>query len=144
MFTDFLIQELLPWIRAKWHVTSNPEKTIIGGKSRGGLAAAYAALKYPKAFANVLSQSGYFSWAPGDKKGEDDVEYGWIIRQYVSRPTAALRFYISIGIQERGEGLTYLLHANRHSEMFFKPKAMHWNTTNTMGAMRTSAAGHAE
>jgi len=38
-FVDFLTQELLPWVRTHYQVTSDPQQTIIGGASFGGFSA---------------------------------------------------------------------------------------------------------
>ena len=39
-FNEFLTQELVPWARENYHISSDPSKTIVGGSSAGGLAAA--------------------------------------------------------------------------------------------------------
>jgi enterochelin esterase-like enzyme len=59
-FVNFLADELLPWLRGRWNVTHDPQKTIIGGYSMGGAAAAFAAMRRPDLFGDVLSQSGSF------------------------------------------------------------------------------------
>jgi enterochelin esterase-like enzyme len=59
-FADFLSKEVLPWVQDHWNVTRDPQKTIVGGYSEGGAAAAFVALLHPDLFGNVLSQSGAF------------------------------------------------------------------------------------
>ncbi len=63
-FVDFLVQELPPWVRERYHVTTDPAKTIVAGQSYGGLAAAYAGFCHSDVFGNALSQSGSFWWKP--------------------------------------------------------------------------------
>ncbi len=116
-FNQFLAQELIPWIRQNYRVTSDPAQIIVGGGSRGGLAAAFAALQHPEIFGNVYSQSGYFSWKAGDadtaeENEANDAEYGWLIRRYVENPKLSIRFYLVVGLLERGEN--GLLFSNRH------------------------------
>lgn len=96
-FVDFLTKELLPWVRYGYHVTSDPAHIIIGGSSYGGLAATFAGLRAPETFGNVLSQSGSFWWKP-----EGDAEHEWLARQFVASPTLPLRFYLDVGLYERG------------------------------------------
>lgn len=111
-FVSFLAQELLPWVRERYHVTSDSAHTIVAGQSYGGLAAAYAALRHPQMFGNVLSQSGSFWWRP-DGEGEHE----WLARQYADAPTLPLRFYLEVGLLEcsgtPGGGPDQVV-ANRH------------------------------
>jgi len=46
-FNRFLLEELLPWARPRYHLTDDPQRTIVAGASYGGLAAAYAAFQHP-------------------------------------------------------------------------------------------------
>ena len=94
-FADFLVRELLPWARARYHVTDDPARTIVGGESYGGLAATFAGLRHPEVFGNVLSQSGSFWWKPD---GEE--EHEWLTRQFVDSPALPLRFYLDVGLLE--------------------------------------------
>ncbi|MGG5766106.1 alpha/beta hydrolase [Bacillus wiedmannii] len=58
----FLTEELLPWIKARYHVYQEKNHTTIAGFSLGGIAAFYAALQNPHVFGNVLSMSGSVHW----------------------------------------------------------------------------------
>lgn len=97
-FIDSLAVELLPWIYTHYHVSHQPDQTIIAGSSYGGLAAAYAALRKPELFGNVLSQSGAFWWQPS-KNGTDL----WLIKQYENSPKLPVKFYLDVGDQEIDE-----------------------------------------
>jgi enterochelin esterase family protein len=113
-FNEALVTEFVPWIRARYRVTSDPGQTAIGGASAGGLAAAYAAFEHPETFGNVLSQSGAFRFMP---KGEK--EYEWLARQVAEREKRPLTFYLDAGILEtrslrpQGDGPNLIV-ANRH------------------------------
>jgi len=109
-FADFLSQELLPWIRHRYHVTTDPARTVVAGASYGGLAAAFAGLRRPDLFGNVLSQSGAFWWKP-----EGDPEDEWLVRQFAVGPTLPLRFYLDVGLLEnKTDTCLSQLAVNRH------------------------------
>jgi len=98
-YADFLAQEIVPFVRANYHVTDRPEQTIIGGASFGGLAAACVGLKHSEVFGNVLSQSGSFWWKP-------DAEKDWegLTRQFATSPRLPLRFSFEAGSMENTGG----------------------------------------
>src|SRR5258708_2998894 len=102
-FVEYLKQELLPWVRTHYHVTSDPTRTIVAGSSYGGLAAAFVAFKAPAVFGHVLSQSGAFRWNPRVREEgvRDPNEEAWLIRQFVVSPKLPLRFYLEWGLLER-------------------------------------------
>jgi enterochelin esterase-like enzyme len=112
-FVEFVTKEVLPWVRQNYNVTSEPSRTIVGGASFGGLAAAYVAMKHPEIFGNVLAQSGSFWWKP-----ENDDEYEWLTRQFVASPKLPIRFYLQIGLLENLStarlGSPTMLVASRH------------------------------
>lgn len=117
-FTDFLADELLPWIGKHYSVTRDPRETIVSGGSRGGLAAACASLWRPRVFGNVFSENGQFTWKAGDSELEEenartDADYGWVMGQYAKQPRQPVRLYLSIGRFDRGGDYPLLL-ANRH------------------------------
>ena len=102
-FADFLAKELLPWARQHYHISADPEQTIVGGSSYGGLSATYCALQHPEVFGNVLSQSGSFGYYPGwdsDNDRADSAPFGWLIRQFVTTRKLPIRFYLEAGLFE--------------------------------------------
>ncbi|WP_142415109.1 alpha/beta hydrolase [Hathewaya massiliensis] len=88
-FTDFIATEIIPWTYNNYNVNTQPEKTIIGGVSLGGLSAAYIALKFPNIFGNVLAQSGSFWW------NEE-----WLINKYKNSELMPLKLYLNVGFLE--------------------------------------------
>jgi enterochelin esterase-like enzyme len=91
-FLQFLTDELLPWARERTGATADPRRTVIAGKSYGGLASVYAGLRRPDVFGNVIAQSGSFWWSPPDEETE------WLLRQVDhSLPS---RFCLDVGLQE--------------------------------------------
>lgn len=118
-FNEYLVRELIPWVREHYHVSANPAETTVGGGSRGGLGAVCAGWKHPEVFGNVLSHSGYFSWDPLEEKAtyEDELEYEWIIRKLAASPKVDLRLVLSVGALEHELEFPHspsLLQANRH------------------------------
>jgi enterochelin esterase-like enzyme len=91
-------------------VTTDPRRTIVAGLSGGGTAAAFAALRRPDLFGNVLAQSGAFWWSSEDPE--------WLARQFAHAEKAPLRFYLEAGRMENVPPVTRggpsLLVANRH------------------------------
>lgn len=90
----FLGQQLIPWIRAHYRVTTDPRHVIITGSSAGGLAAAFAALQRPELFGNVLSQSGAF-WRGAEASNEPP--YEWLTGVVAQQPRRDVRFFLDVG-----------------------------------------------
>jgi len=108
-FVDFVAKEIMPWVYEHWKVTRDPQKTIIGGYSLGGAAAAFIAMEHPELFGNVLSQSGSF------QEGDKDRKWEWLASQYDAHPRIPIKFFVEAGRLEDVsiDGPT-LLAANRH------------------------------
>jgi len=94
-FGRIIVEELIPWVKGNYNISSNAAEAIIGGLSLGGLTAGYLGLKYSEIFGNVLSQSGSYWYAPEGYK--DDF---WIGNQYESIDKLPLKFYLNVGILE--------------------------------------------
>lgn len=128
-FSRAMVEELVPWARETFNLTSDPERTIINGRSFGGLCSAYTALKHPDVFGNVLMQSGSCWYHPdvilgyrtSTPFGPDEV-YGvamqtpTIITDYVESPRVPLRIYQEVGSHELGPPPTrwWQIFASRH------------------------------
>jgi enterochelin esterase family protein len=160
-FAAFLINELIPWVRAEYRVTDDPARTIVGGLSLGGLMASYCSLQHPEVFGNVLSQAGSYNWYPGALEKDDrdmpDAETGWLTGQFVDAPRRAVRFYLEIGRFEDGgfgSGLTethrfrdvlkakgYTVH---YSEFCGGHDFVSWRGTFADGLMALAGAGGKE
>jgi enterochelin esterase family protein len=121
-FNTALVSEFVPWVRARYDVTDDPEQIVVGGASAGGLAAAYAGLEYPEVFGNVLSQSGAFRLAP-----PGETEYEWLARQFAERERLPLQFYLDAGtletnsLRDLGDGPSLLV-SNRHMRSVLRAK----------------------
>ncbi|HTH64107.1 MAG TPA: alpha/beta hydrolase-fold protein [Gemmatimonadales bacterium] len=93
----FLGQQLIPWMRARWPVTTDPHRVIITGSSAGGLASAYVAFERPDLFGNVWSQSGAF-WRGAE--ASNGAPYEWLTAQVGAAPRKAVRFVLDVGALE--------------------------------------------
>lgn len=121
----FIIEEVLPWIEAKHHVSKDPKRRLIGGTSLGGLSSTCVALRNPGTFGNVISSSGSF-WHGYTMDGESE----WVTRYIATHPKMPVRFYMQIGILETGVGnfmywpnaLPTMLHANRNVQRMLQAK----------------------
>jgi enterochelin esterase family protein len=56
-FSNFIVNELLPYIRNRYRVKSGAENCAVAGASNGGNISLYLALNYPDVFGNVAAQS---------------------------------------------------------------------------------------
>jgi enterochelin esterase family protein len=110
-YADWVANELIPWVRQRWRVSTDPAHAIVCGYSRGGLGAAYVAWKHPEVLGNVLAQSGAF-WR-GNEGGTAVPE--WLTQQFKGSPKANLRFYVEVGAQEtrKTPGGPIFIEANR-------------------------------
>lgn len=101
-FERFVANELIPLIRDRFGVSSDPSRAIVAGASRGGLAAGSMALRHPDLFGNVIAQSAAF-WSAPDPK---DIDSDWLARQYEAQPkTLPVRVYLQPGTMESTEGM---------------------------------------
>jgi enterochelin esterase family protein len=135
-FVDAVASELVPWIRERYPVSTDPRKAVIGGLSAGGAAATYAALRHPNVFGNVIAQSGAFNSSPEqmldfqqrspasdatDRHVQEEVEDrgavegDWLARQVIALPPRPVRFYLDAGLFESSiGGVTGVLDGTRH------------------------------
>ncbi|WP_423371244.1 alpha/beta hydrolase-fold protein [Burkholderia sp. LMG 32019] len=111
-FARFLAEELMPWARREG-VSAPAARTVIAGSSYGGLASAYAALRHPELFGNVLSQSGSFWWAPAQGDARTRTAE-WLTREYAVRERLPVRFYLESGRFEDGKGPAGIGTTSRH------------------------------
>lgn len=96
-FSDFLTEEVIPWIHENYNITRDREKNLLGGFSYGGLTSAFIGLKHPDLFRNLLCQSSAFYWRPKNDKNEK----GLILRDYEKSPKLPLNFYVTFGEFEK-------------------------------------------
>lgn len=103
VFLPFLTDELLPFMRSRWPVSTAPGDAMLIGQSLGGLAATWAAWSRPDLFGAVIGQSTSFWW-PGNSGGSDS-SIGLVgpdvIEAISAGPPAPIRFFLEAGSTER-------------------------------------------
>ena len=105
LYNQFIITELLPYIKEEYPVTTDPTKTAFAGFSLGGLSALDIVWNYPKTFQNVGIFSGALWWRHTiAAKWENPDAYRIvheIIEQDAYRP--GLRFWFQTGTMDEKE-----------------------------------------
>ena len=99
--TRFVLQELIPYLKERFTLTSDRTRWTIGGLSLGGLMALDIARHHAEVFAKVGVFSGSFWWrqrATDDDYDESDRIMHKIIRQTSGHP--ALRFWFQTGTRD--------------------------------------------
>jgi enterochelin esterase family protein len=94
---EFLGKQLIPWVRSRWNVTTDPRRVIVTGSSAGGLGSAYVAFMRPDLFGNVWSQSGAF-WRGAE--ASNNAPYEWLTEEVKRSPKKDVRFYLDVGEME--------------------------------------------
>ena len=131
---DFLANQLVPWARKGWRVTTEPKRVIVTGSSAGGLAASYVAFTHPELFGNVWSQSGAF-WRGAE--GSNSAPYEWLASQVKAAPAKPVRFMLDVGALEDhatlgGAGPNFL-HASRRFRDALEAKGYEFTYTEVPG-----------
>lgn len=110
-FAEFVARELMPWVRARYRVTTDPRRTIVAGSSLGGGTAIFLAMLHPELFGNVVAQSGGYMYprhredvarpaAPGQLMPDDFPENEWLAHELATRAKLPLRIYLEAGALE--------------------------------------------
>jgi enterochelin esterase-like enzyme len=99
-FDDFLVFELIPWVRANYHIKDGPSHVVLAGSSRGGLAASHCAFYHPDVVGNVLSQSGAY-WVRNDDHNPPPwpltLDSGDLVLTIRNSPRVPVKFYMEVG-----------------------------------------------
>lgn len=118
-FIETIVKEMIPWIKDEYTISLKPTDIIAAGSSYGGLAAIYAAIKYPEIIGNVLSMSGAFWWHP-----EDSPKTSWIITKMEKSPPLPIKLYLDAGTLEDDarQGSPSILTTNRQMSEVLQKK----------------------
>lgn len=58
-YTDFIVEELMPWLDEKYALINEPNVNVIMGSSLGGNISLWIAMKHPEVFGKVAALSSY-------------------------------------------------------------------------------------
>jgi len=117
-FTLFIVEELMPWVDARWYTRRDPGKRATLGASNGGNIALWLALDHPEVFGNVAAYSSNIQ-----SSISDGFENGPLIdlRLYMDLGTYDIPFLITLVrdfipvLQSRGYQHTYSEFHDGHS-----------------------------
>jgi enterochelin esterase-like enzyme len=135
-YQEFMVSELVPWLRKHYRVSTDPKQNVVGGFSLGGLAAAYTAFMHPDVFGNVLSQSGSYWWSPNyEQEILPSPNAGWMVKQFAESARKPLRFYMSVGSWESAGMLSsnrilFSVLKGKGNEVRYREDAMGHNQAN--------------
>lgn len=102
LYTRFVFEELLPFIRKRYHIRSFKEKSY-AGFSLGGLSAIDIVWNHPQEFTKIGVFSGSFWWRDKNHRDEDfDEEKNRIMHKQVRKGQFApwLKFFFEVGTQD--------------------------------------------
>jgi enterochelin esterase family protein len=91
-YLAFLIDELIPWVQERHAVEFTAERTVISGRSLGGLFAGYACLRRPDVFGQGMLQSPSLWWGAA-RDGENE----WLTREFAGLDRVDARFFVAPG-----------------------------------------------
>lgn len=125
-----LCDELLPSVRERVVVATDPRQIAILGASYGGLAASFAAFERPDCFGNAISFSGSYWWGRADPRSPyslgRDGEPEWLTRQVAADSTKDVRFWLEVGSLEHGREVlgsgVDMIASNRHFRTVLRAK----------------------
>ncbi len=66
-FTKFIIEEVIPWVDARFRTIPSPEKRAVLGASYGGNISLWLGMNHPEIFGHVAAQSSYIASSISDR-----------------------------------------------------------------------------
>lgn len=112
-YTQFFVNELIPWVESHYPVRNDRDQRILAGDSLGGAVSISLAVTYPALFSNILSLSGAFY----------DI-YGKQLQQAPS--LEHLRVWMIVGLQENAfvtdRGTFDFVELNRNAKKLLEDK----------------------
>ena len=109
-FSNALASEFAPWLHTLADLPVEPRAWFVVGSSFGGLAAIWAAFRYPQVFGNVISAAAALSWdwqsasprAYQAMRAEGHT-FDVVHRAFDAAPTLPVRFWLEVGLLDAFE-----------------------------------------
>ncbi|UFH51843.1 esterase family protein [Spirosoma sp. KNUC1025] len=102
LYTDFVLKELLPFVKNHYRVSTDPAKSVFAGFSLGGLSAFDLVFHHPDRFSRAGVFSGSFWWrsksTEAGYRDETDRIMHDLVRKGVYSPT--LKFWFETGTND--------------------------------------------
>jgi len=120
-FDDFLAKTVIPELRSKFSLSSDPKMSIVAGASFGGFMSVNLGLRYPEIFGKVLCQSGYFcygnkiDWEIPPNADTDNFQY--LLAECMKVERIEFDIYMDFGVYDGKEnqfGVPTAFWTNRH------------------------------
>ncbi len=86
-YVDFLVDEIMPFVEARYRVADAQEHTLLGGSSYGGNATLYAAMRWPDVFGGLLVESPAVVFPEGDFLARIGAQEAWPRRIFMAMGT---------------------------------------------------------
>nr|WP_281374754.1 alpha/beta hydrolase-fold protein [Nocardioides soli] len=102
-FSRMLVEELVPWLRDRYPLSTDPCDVALAGESYGGLCAGWTTLHHPTTFGNAILQSpscGYhpdLTWGTGAGELLRRSPVPTLIADFLAAETAPVRVFHDVG-----------------------------------------------
>ncbi|MFD2936430.1 alpha/beta hydrolase [Spirosoma flavum] len=102
LYTNFVLTELLPYIKKHYHVSADPAQSVFAGFSLGGLSAFDIVFHHPERFSRAGVFSGSFWWRSKSTADGYRDETDRIMHDLVRRGTyhKQLKFWFETGTED--------------------------------------------
>ncbi|QMW06510.1 alpha/beta hydrolase [Spirosoma foliorum] len=102
LYTDFLLTELIPYIKKQYHISVEPAQSVVAGFSLGGLSAFDIVFHHPERFSKAGVFSGSFWWrskstADGYRDETDRIMHDLVRKGNYSK---GLKFWFETGTED--------------------------------------------
>jgi enterochelin esterase family protein len=98
---DFVVREVLPWVRGRWPVRPDRDGTVAMGASFGAVASLYLAHRYPDHVGGLFLQSGSFFFdeqmglrSPGEPMDEFERIWVFLEEEFLPAPFGSHRMRV--------------------------------------------------